>query len=114
MSEADLQRRIMLAIGAMPGVVCMRNALAMGTRVNERTGKVARFRAGLGSGSADLILCVDGRFAGLEVKMPGQKPRQNQREWADAIRATGGFACSVTSEAEAIAAIVRLKSGANQ
>jgi hypothetical protein len=61
-------------------------------------------RTGLGLGVADLICVVPpyGRFLGIEVKRPGQKPRTAQRRWLDVVRRFGGVTGVATSVEEAM------------
>ena len=69
---------------------------------------------GLGAGSPDLVgykkvtvtpdmvgqdLAV---FVGIEIKMPGKKPRADQKHWLDHLAASGGIAGFVTSEDQAL------------
>lgn len=55
-------------------------------------------------GAADLLGWTrDGRFAAIEVKKPGEKPRQEQHDFLDAVRRAGGVAGWATSPEEAIA-----------
>lgn len=56
-------------------------------------------------GIPDLIGCVEGRFFGLEVKMPGESPSAVQRHVIGLIRKAGGVAEVVTSPQEAIDAV---------
>lgn len=53
-------------------------------------------------GIPDLLLCVRGRFIGLEVKIPGEEPTQLQLDHIARIRASGGKAGIVESVNEAI------------
>ena len=44
-------------------------------------------------GLSDLIGCTaDGKFFAIEVKLPGQKPRQNQVDFLKAMRKNGALA----------------------
>lgn len=64
-------------------------------------------QAGLPAGSPDLvgIAQIDGvgRFVGIEIKLPGQKPRADQRNFLEHIKKMGGIAGVATSVEEAIA-----------
>lgn len=54
-------------------------------------------------GLSDLIGCTpDGRFFALEIKISGQKPRQNQLDFIEAMKNTGAIAGWCTSIPEAI------------
>lgn len=59
---------------------------------------------GLGpDGSADLLGWTrDGRFASVEVKRPGEYPRQNQKDWMAAVRRAGGVAGVARSVEDAL------------
>jgi len=48
-------------------------------------------------GIPDLLCCWQGRFVGLEVKLPGEKPSPKQRHVMKAIQEAGGIAEVVTS-----------------
>lgn len=62
---------------------------------------------GLAPGSPDLVgwATVDGKaiFVGIEIKLPGEKPRADQQHFIDMIRAAGGIAGVATSVEEALA-----------
>jgi hypothetical protein len=62
---------------------------------------------GLGRGSPDLVgyLFDSGRFLGLEVKRPGQKPSDEQRQWISVAARRGALVAVVTSVAEALALV---------
>ena len=59
---------------------------------------------GLGpDGSGDLLGWTrDGRFASVEVKRPGEYPRQNQKDWMAAVRRAGGVAGVARSVEDAL------------
>lgn len=61
------------------------------------------------AGLPDIIVCAEGLFIGLETKMPEKRgnttPKQDHVHGQ--IRAAGGTAVVVTSEAEALAAVRR-------
>jgi len=60
-------------------------------RLPDRTGRFVRFGF---PGSADIIgVLPGGRFIGAEAKVPPDTARQDQIEWADGVRARGGYAC---------------------
>lgn len=107
--ETILQNRIRLDVAAAlaPYVVLFRNH--NGSLPDPKTGGWVTF--GLGEGSPDLIgwrILQTGiaQFVGLEVKLPGEKPRKLQRHWIKSINDAGGLAGSVTSSEEAIALLV--------
>ena len=43
------------------------------------------------AGVPDIIACIKGRFVGIEVKRPGQKPKPIQEAFLDAINKKGGI-----------------------
>jgi hypothetical protein len=51
-------------------------------------------------GVPDLLCCLEGRFIGLEVKLPGEKPSSRQKVILQRIREAGGIGEVVTSVAE--------------
>ena len=51
-------------------------------------------------GLPDLVNCFHGRFVGLEVKQPGEKPSPKQRQILGEIEAAGGIARVVTTVKE--------------
>jgi len=53
-------------------------------------------------GSADLILCHNGRFVSVEVKGPAGRLSEAQLYWAGSVRAAGGVALVVRSVEELI------------
>lgn len=59
------------------------------------------------AGIPDLVGCIDGRFFGLEVKMPGREGTLTVRQDAAlrGIRAAGGVAEVVTTPAQALEAV---------
>lgn len=99
MREAQLQRQILLALGALPGVRVWRN------NVGEAVFKGRRVRYGLAIGSADLIACVDGRFCAIEVKGPSGHVRPEQERWLAAVRRIGGVAVVARSVDDALEAV---------
>lgn len=84
MSETKLVSAILEALAIEPGVVAWRNA-----QLTARRGGRA-VRAGLGTGSADIIACVDGRFVGIEVKDTKGVLSGEQYAWGLAVREQGG------------------------
>lgn len=57
-------------------------------------------RYGLGTGSADLIACVRGRFVAIEVKAPGKKLRPEQEMWGNVVTESGGLYIMIDNEEE--------------
>ena len=67
-------------------------------------------RYGLAVGSADLIgVGPGGRFFGLEVKRPGQKPEPHQLGWATCVRTMGGVVEVVSSAEQALEVVQRMR-----
>ncbi len=55
-------------------------------------------QTGYGAATVDALLCINGRFIGLETKRPGRAtPTPRQRIVMDAIEAAGGWAFCVDS-----------------
>lgn len=110
MSENDIQAAILGALGLFAGVKLWRNNRG-GIR---RRGKYYKF--GLAPGASDIlgILRGRGRWFVLEVKKPGEKPTDEQEEFMSIVRSFDGFACSVTSVSESIAALRRAQKGENE
>jgi hypothetical protein len=108
--ETRLQNEIRVAVSAeCPQATLFRNHCGA---LKDQRGKMLKF--GLSPGSPDLVgwrsvavtadmvgqqLAV---FVGIEVKMPGEKPRQDQQHWLDMLDSAGGIAGVATSESEAI------------
>lgn len=61
-----------------------------------------RIRIGF-PGLSDMVGCTeDGTFFAIEVKVPGKKPRENQKAFLDMVKKHGGLAGVATSPEEAI------------
>lgn len=65
-----------------------------------RGGWIVKGNPTLGAGVPDLLACYRGRFLGLEVKQPGQKPTRLQLHVLGRIEAAGGAAGIVRSKAD--------------
>lgn len=67
-------------------------------------------------GLPDIIVCVDGHFLGLEVKMPGKQStfKKAQKLRADQIRAAGGWSEVVTSVEQALDLVFQLREKRHQ
>lgn len=108
-TEAEIQARILLKHGAVPGLRLFRNTVGFGYQgdvVWERGGQVLLQNArpvtfGLAPGSADLIGWHDGRFVALEVKTPTGRPSDMQTRFIDAVLHHGGQAGVVRSPDDA-------------
>lgn len=127
MSEATLQRRIMLAL-TRAGARVFRNNVGngyLGELVTVLPNGDAvlrnwrRVQFGLTPGSGDLIgwrpltikpehvgypLAV---FTSVEVKAPGGRVTPTQRDWHAAVRANGGIAAIARSEDDALDRVLR-------
>lgn len=109
-TESLLQRRIVLDLGALPGVIVYRNSVGVAEHTRD-DGTVTKRAYGLGPGTPDLIVLVGDRLVGLEVKTDDgrQSPvqRQVQQQW-DAI---GARYRVVRSVAEARAMVDEVRRG---
>ena len=87
MTEHEIQQRILLALGAKPGVRVWRNNTGALTDIN---GRLVKF--GL-QGSADIlgILAPNGRFLGIEVKSATGRQSDQQRNFQTMIESHGGL-----------------------
>lgn len=90
MSETDLSRAIRKALGAM-GIPCER---VQSGRVRVKGG----FLTLAGEGTPDIVT----PYGWLEIKLPGEKPRENQLSWHQAWQAQGAKVAVVASVAEAV------------
>jgi hypothetical protein len=103
-SETIIQREILLRLSAIPGVRLFRNQVGAAHLQDGRW-----LSAGLGVGSADLVgwITVDARavFLAVEVKRPGEKPTQHQKNWLATLSKMGGIAICATSADEAAEAL---------
>jgi hypothetical protein len=99
--EAVLQSQIVAACGALPGVLLLVNVV----KTIPNPYGPGKLTFGLGKGSPDLVGAVDGRFIGLEVKCPGERPEPHQAQLHAAWRSVGCFVAVVTSVDEAKSAI---------
>lgn len=62
----------------------------------------SRMRVGF-PGLSDLVGCTSsGRFYAIEVKVPGEKPRENQEAFLALIKRLGGLSGVATSPEEAL------------
>lgn len=100
-SEGRIQDEIMIALGRRPDCVVWRNTVG----VYKEGPRVIRY--GLAVGSADLIVCVQGKFVALEVKKPGGRQSEHQKLWATHVERAGGVYAVVRSVQEAEHAIER-------
>lgn len=99
-AETPIQNRIMIALSLELG--------ALVTRVN-----CGRFRQlkgegivqGAPTGTADLLVCVGGRYFAVEVKTPEGKQTKEQRDFQRAVEARGGVYLLVRSPQDAVAQV---------
>ena len=98
MIERDIQTQILDALRACGFWAHRLNTGRFGSRHVE---------AGLGKGSPDVVVILrpSGRFVGLEIKRPGQKPKAEQVAWGEEVAAHGACYAVVTCVADALAAV---------
>ena len=65
-------------------------------------------------GIPDICGCLDGHFFGFEVKRPGGKPTELQKETIRQINAAGGTALIVTTVEQVKEAIDKWKTGTQE
>jgi hypothetical protein len=117
--ENLIQREIMAALGAEPDLILFRNSVGSVPMYHHATGRTYHVTFGLGVGSPDVVgilrIELPGRSLGqwfcLEVKRPGEHPRPEQEQCAQAWRRFGAFVATVTSVGEARAAFMRARKG---
>jgi len=99
MSEAQIQREILLGLGALPDVRLFRNSVGLAR--DPVTGAMVRF--GLAVGSSDLVGIVRprGRWLAIEVKSEHGRPTREQLAFIEMVRRMGGVAGVARSLAEA-------------
>ena len=89
--ETALMRKIMVALSDKGCFVLRSNA---GVYFDSQGNRVTIGFPGL----SDLIGCTsEGRFFAIEVKMPGEKPRQIQLDFIEAMKKSGALAGWCTS-----------------
>lgn len=94
--ETTLMREIMVALSEKGCFVLRSNA---GVYFDSQGKRVTIGFPGL----SDLIGCTpDGRFFALEIKLPGQKPRENQLQFIEAMKKLSAIAGWATSIPEAL------------
>ena len=94
--ETLLMRKIIVALSEKGCFVLRSNA---GVYFDSNGNRVTVGFPGL----SDLIGCTpNGRFFALEIKMPGEKPRQNQLDFIEAMKKSGAIAGWCTSIPEAL------------
>jgi len=105
-SEAELQREIIAALGALPGVVCWRNNVGVAAQ-GERS-----VAYGVGGKGAPDLLCEVQRGSWwtavwLEVKTADGRLRPEQRAWHEAARRAGRHVHVVRSVQDALDVVAR-------
>lgn len=83
MTHGELVNDILLAVSPL-GMAWKNNTGVL----RDQTGRPVRY--GL-PGSSDVLACIRGRFVGIEAKVGADRQRQNQSDFAAAIRAAGGI-----------------------
>ena len=73
--EQDIQTSIMNYIKSIRGLPIKQNQIGIYGQ----------------AGVPDIIACIKGRFVGIEVKRPGQRPKPIQEAFLDAINKKGGI-----------------------
>lgn len=104
MSEAEIQRQILVALNSLHGVRVFRNNCGFDGE--------NRVRYGLAPGSADLIgwrVLSDGtaQFVSIEVKSPGGRLRPEQETWLRVCQRAGCCAGVARSVDEALAIVAQ-------
>lgn len=94
--ETVLMRKIMVALSEHRCFVLRTNA---GVFYNEQGNKI---RIGF-PGLSDLVGCTPtGQFFAIEVKLPGEHPREDQKKFLKAMAATGAISGVAHSVEEAL------------
>ena len=99
MSESRVVHDVLLAIGALPGVLAWRNNTGA---LRDVTGRTVRYGS---PGSPDILAVVAGRFVGLECKTRTGRQPDDQRTWQRACEAAGGIYAVVRSDTDALAVV---------
>lgn len=83
--ESDIQRQLLAAIGAIPGLLCER--MNTGTAQDSRTGRVVRFGT---PGGPDIRVTLQSLAIGIECKSATGRQSPEQLRWMRAFEAAGG------------------------
>ncbi len=111
MSEKSIMAAIKAAVNLDGRARLVRNNTGLGRALRSED----KIRYGLGNGGADLVgLLRSGRAIAIEVKTPIGRLSDDQRAWATAFRAWGGFYAVARSAPHAMAAIDRAIQGASE
>ena len=108
--EVRIQREIELALGAEPDLLLMRNSVGRATFV-KADASVAHVPYGLGVGSPDLVVILDGRWFALEVKAKEGELSAEQVKVHGIWRRFGALVFVVRSVADARAALEQARKG---
>lgn len=68
----------------------------LNSKITFRNGKPIA-KPGLGTGSLDIIACINGHFVALDAKTGGATLSKEQRMFCDLVRRNGGIAQSFSS-----------------
>lgn len=96
MTEAQLQDRVRLVLGADRAGVWWRNNVGLAT-----TDRGVKITFGLFKGSADLIGLFRGRFVAVEIKTETGRQSPEQVQWQGVVEDHGGIYVVVRSEDDA-------------
>ena len=110
-NETDIQQRIRLAVGALPGIRLWRNN--SGKLPDPRTGRWVQFGVASPGGSdligyrtititPDMVGQQVAVFTAIEIKTPTGRATPAQQHFIDHIRKAGGIAAIVRSSADAL------------
>lgn len=119
--EAELERRILRALGGERDLLLLKNEVGLGYPCGELHAsmeaalrgdlalgivkgvlkRARRVQYGLGVGSPDLVGSVGGRFIGMELKSPLGRLSEEQARWMEAANARGIHLAVVREVAEA-------------
>ena len=109
--EKSVQRDILLAIGAEPDLLLMRNTVGTAKYYDEETGKRRVITYGLGTGTPDIVGILFDERTGLgvwfciECKRPGETSTVKQREVRQAWETFGALVYECHSASEALEAL---------
>lgn len=106
--EDVLTDEVMDDLGALPGVIVMRNTVAYGVR----KGRTNPELFGLGKGTPDLIVIVCGALLGLELKTPVGRQSEGQKRVERAWTEAGAWYRLAHSVAEARGHVLEVASWA--
>jgi hypothetical protein len=95
--EKDVQRVILQYLRLLGAWAVRVNS---GGMVSEYRGRKRFMRFNDADGCPDVLVCLAGRFVGVEVKRPGGRPTEKQLAALDAIRKAGGLAFVASSVAD--------------